>query len=143
MVQPNMKKAGGLFVVSHWIRGAWDLHFTQQGFDAQFIRCSITRLHRRAVHPGRISLRAESFARNCFVWRSGDARAKLSIVFMITMLASIGLPMLNNFIGEFLVLQGAALINIKWSVFRRDRRDPVGVLHAVALSTSLLRTGFR
>ena len=41
----------------------------------------------------------------------------LSTVFMITMLASIGLPMLNNFIGEFLVLQGAALVNIKWSVF--------------------------
>ncbi len=32
----------------------------------------------------------------------------LSTVFLITTLASIGLPTLNNFIGEFLVLQGAA-----------------------------------
>jgi NADH-quinone oxidoreductase subunit M len=36
---------------------------------------------------------------------------------MITMLASIGLPTLNNFIGEYLVLQGAALVYFKWSVF--------------------------
>jgi NADH-quinone oxidoreductase subunit M len=42
---------------------------------------------------------------------------KLSTAFMITMLASIGLPMLNNFIGEYLVLQGAALVYFRWSVF--------------------------
>ena len=35
-------------------------------------------------------------------------RRIFAAVFMITMLASIGLPMLNNFIGEYLVLQGAA-----------------------------------
>jgi NADH-quinone oxidoreductase subunit M len=42
---------------------------------------------------------------------------RLSTVFMITMLASIGLPMLNNFIGEYLVLQGAAMVYFRWSVF--------------------------
>jgi NADH-quinone oxidoreductase subunit M len=36
---------------------------------------------------------------------------------MITTLASIGLPTLNNFVGEFLVLQGASLVNFEWSVF--------------------------
>jgi NADH-quinone oxidoreductase subunit M len=36
---------------------------------------------------------------------------------MITTLASIGLPMLNNFVGEFLVLQGAALVNPWWAAF--------------------------
>jgi len=41
----------------------------------------------------------------------------LSTVFLITTLASIGLPMLNNFIGEYLVLQGAALAQFKWAVF--------------------------
>ncbi len=35
----------------------------------------------------------------------------LSIVFLITTLASIGLPVLNNFIGEYLVLQGASQAN--------------------------------
>src|SRR5262249_52998260 len=41
----------------------------------------------------------------------------LSIVFLITTLASIGLPLLNNFIGEYLVLQGAAIANFMWAVF--------------------------
>jgi NADH-quinone oxidoreductase subunit M len=41
----------------------------------------------------------------------------LSTAFMITMLASIGLPTLNNFVGEFLVLQGSARANIYWTAF--------------------------
>jgi NADH-quinone oxidoreductase subunit M len=41
----------------------------------------------------------------------------LSTVFMITMLASIGLPTLCNFVGEFLVLQGSALANFQWTIF--------------------------
>jgi NADH-quinone oxidoreductase subunit M len=36
---------------------------------------------------------------------------------MITMLASIGLPTLNNFVGEFLVLQGTAQANFTWTFF--------------------------
>ncbi len=42
---------------------------------------------------------------------------KLSTAFMITMLASIGLPMLSNFVGEYLVLQGASLVYFRWTVF--------------------------
>jgi NADH-quinone oxidoreductase subunit M len=38
-------------------------------------------------------------------------------VFMITLLASIGLPTLCNFIGEFLVLQGAAIAHFSWAVW--------------------------
>jgi NADH-quinone oxidoreductase subunit M len=41
----------------------------------------------------------------------------LAIVFTITMLASIGLPTLSNFIGEYLVLQGAAQANFVWAIF--------------------------
>jgi NADH-quinone oxidoreductase subunit M len=41
----------------------------------------------------------------------------LSTAFLIATLASIGLPMLNNFIGEYLVLQGSALANFRWTVF--------------------------
>ncbi len=41
----------------------------------------------------------------------------LAIVFMITMLASIGLPTLNNFVGEFLVLQGTAQANFTWAAW--------------------------
>ena len=41
----------------------------------------------------------------------------LATVFLITTLASIGLPTLSNFVGEFLVLQGAAAANFHWAVF--------------------------
>lgn len=38
-------------------------------------------------------------------------------VFLVVTLASIGLPLLNNFVGEFLILQGAAQTNIWWAAF--------------------------
>jgi len=41
----------------------------------------------------------------------------LSTAFMIAMLASVGLPTLSNFIGEFLVLQGAALVKMSWAAW--------------------------
>ena len=41
----------------------------------------------------------------------------LASVFLITTLASIGLPMLNNFIGEYLVLQGASFVSFTATVF--------------------------
>jgi NADH-quinone oxidoreductase subunit M len=41
----------------------------------------------------------------------------LSAAFLVSTLASIGLPILNNFIGEFLVLQGAAQANFTWAVW--------------------------
>ncbi|MBM3752719.1 MAG: NADH-quinone oxidoreductase subunit M [Acidobacteria bacterium] len=40
----------------------------------------------------------------------------LSTVFLVTTLASIGMPALNNFVGEFLVLQGATQANVWWAV---------------------------
>jgi NADH-quinone oxidoreductase subunit M len=40
----------------------------------------------------------------------------LATVFMITALASAGLPTLNNFVGEYLVLQGAAQVDFRWAV---------------------------
>ena len=41
----------------------------------------------------------------------------LSAAFLVTTLASIGLPTLNNFVGEFLVLQGTAIANFTWTVW--------------------------
>jgi NADH-quinone oxidoreductase subunit M len=41
----------------------------------------------------------------------------LATAFMIALLASIGLPVLCNFVGEFLVLQGAALTRFSWAVW--------------------------
>jgi len=41
----------------------------------------------------------------------------LATVFLITLLASVGLPALCNFIGEFLVLQGAAISHFSWAAW--------------------------
>src|SRR5438045_3782605 len=41
----------------------------------------------------------------------------LATAFMIAMLASIGLPVLCNFVGEYLVLQGAALTKFSWAAW--------------------------
>ena len=41
----------------------------------------------------------------------------LATAFMITLFASIGLPILCNFVGEFLILQGAALNHFSWAVW--------------------------
>jgi NADH-quinone oxidoreductase subunit M len=38
-------------------------------------------------------------------------------VFLITLFASVGLPTLCNFIGEFLVLQGAAIAHFSWAAW--------------------------
>ena len=42
---------------------------------------------------------------------------RLAIIFFITMLSSIGLPFLNGFVGEFLILQGAYSQNIFYAAF--------------------------
>ena len=42
---------------------------------------------------------------------------RFATIFMIALLASIGLPTLCNFIGEFLVLQGAALAKFAWAAW--------------------------
>jgi NADH-quinone oxidoreductase subunit M len=41
---------------------------------------------------------------------------KYAVVFAIAMFSSAGLPLLNGFIGEFTILQGAILVNVWWAV---------------------------
>jgi len=47
----------------------------------------------------------------------GTVAPWLSTMFVITTLASVGLPLLNNFVGEFLVLQAATQVNLLYAVF--------------------------
>ena len=42
---------------------------------------------------------------------------RLAVIFLITTLSSIGLPFLNGFVGEFLILQGAYSQNIAYAGF--------------------------
>jgi NADH-quinone oxidoreductase subunit M len=119
MVQPNMKKLVAYSSVSHLgfvVLGIFS--FTQQGFDG-----AVYQMLNHGVSTGALFIlvgflyeRRHSLEISAYGGAATPA-PKLAMVFMITMLASIGLPTLNNFIGEFLVLQGAALVNFKWTVF--------------------------
>ena len=119
LVQPNMKKLVAYSSVSHLgfvVLGLFT--FTQAGVDgAVYIMLA------HGISTGALfMLVGYLYERN----HSLDIKAyggvatpapNLSIVFLITTLASVGMPLLNNFVGEFLVLQGAAQVNIWWAVF--------------------------
>ncbi len=119
LVQPNMKKLVAYSSVSHLgfvVLGIFS--FTQQGFDG-----AVYQMLNHGVSTGALFImvgflyeRRHSLEIASFGGVATPA-PNLAIVFMITMLASIGLPMLNNFVGEFLVLQGSALVNFRWTVF--------------------------
>jgi NADH-quinone oxidoreductase subunit M len=119
MVQPNMKKLVAYSSVSHLgfvVLGIFS--FTQLGFDG-----AVYQMLNHGISTGALFLlvgflydRRHSLEIDAY---GGVATPmpRLATAFMITMLASIGLPMLNNFVGEFLVLQGTATVNFRWSVF--------------------------
>ena len=119
MVQPNMKKLVAYSSVSHLgfvVLGIFS--FTQMGLDGavyQMLNHGISTgalfLLVGLLYERRHSLEIADFGGVATVapW--------LSTAFLITTLASIGLPVLNNFVGEFLVLQGTAIANFTWTVY--------------------------
>ena len=119
MVQPNMKKLVAYSSVSHLgfvVLGIFT--FTQQGFDGavyQMLNHGISTgalfLLVGFLYERRHSLEISAYGGVC------TPAPWLATAFMITMLASIGLPTLNNFIGEYLVLQGSSLVDMHWTVF--------------------------
>jgi NADH-quinone oxidoreductase subunit M len=119
MVQPNMKKLVAYSSVSHLgfvVLGIFS--FTQQGLDgAMYVMLA------HGISTGALFLivgflyeRRHSLAIADFGGVATPA-PWLAVAFLITTLASIGLPMLCNFVGEFLVLQGSAHANFLWTIF--------------------------
>jgi NADH-quinone oxidoreductase subunit M len=125
MVQPNMKKLVAYSSVSHLgfvVLGIFS--FTQMGLDG-----AVYQMLNHGISTGALFIlvgfmyeRRHSLAIADY---GGVATAApwLSTIFLITTLASIGLPTLNNFVGEFLVLQGTAQAN-----FHLDRLRRLGVI---------------
>jgi len=119
MVQPNMKKLVAYSSVSHLgfvVLGIFT--FTQPGMDGavyQMLNHGISTGALFAIvgvlYERRHSLEISDYGGVATVapW--------LSTLFLITTLASIGLPVLNGFVGEFLVLQGTAVANYTWVVY--------------------------
>jgi NADH-quinone oxidoreductase subunit M len=119
MVQPNMKRLVAYSSVSHLgfvILGIFT--FTQTGMDG-----AVYQMLNHGVSTGalfilvgylyerRHSLEIADFG------GVGTVAPWLSTVFVFTTLASVGLPLLNNFVGEFLVLQAAMQVNILYAAF--------------------------
>ena len=119
LVQPNMKKLVAYTSVAHLgfvVLGIFT--FTQPGLDG-----AVYQMLNHGVSTGALFLivgilyeRRHSLEISDY---GGVATVApwLSIMFLVTTLASIGLPLLNNFVGEFLVLQGAAIAHFPWAVW--------------------------
>jgi NADH-quinone oxidoreductase subunit M len=119
MVQPNMKKLVAYSSVSHLgfvVLGIFS--FTQLGLDGAVYQMLNHGISTGAlfVLVGLLYERRHSLAIEDY---GGVASAApwLTTAFVITTLASVGLPTLNNFVGEFLVLQGSAQANFYWTAF--------------------------
>ncbi len=118
MVQPNMKKLVAYSSVSHLgfvVLGIFS--FTQAGLDG-----AVYQMLNHGISTGALFLlvgylyeRRHSLEISAYGGVATPA-PKLATIFLITTLASVGLPMLNNFVGEYLVLQGASQAHFAWAV---------------------------
>ena len=145
MVQPNMKKLVAYSSVSHLgfvVLGIFS--FTQTGLDG-----AVYQMLNHGISTGALFLLVGLLYERRHSLEIADyggvatVAPWLSTVFLITTLASIGLPMLNNFVGEFLVLQGTAHRQLHLGRLRLPRRDPLRLLHALDVPARLLRRGQR
>lgn len=118
MMQPNMKKLVAYTSVSHLgfvVLGIFT--FTQWGLDG-----AVYQMLNHGVSTGALFIlvgylyeRKHSLEIKDYGGVATPA-PNLAVLFMVTSLASMGLPALNNFVGEYLVLQGAAQVNFRWAV---------------------------
>jgi len=118
LVQPNMKKLVAYSSVSHLgfvVLGIFS--FTQQGMDGAVFQMLAHGISTGALFilVGYLYERRHSLEISAYGGVATPA-PYLATVFMITMLASVGLPTLSNFVGEYLVLQGAAIANFNWAI---------------------------
>ncbi|MFB3825389.1 MAG: NuoM family protein [Bryobacteraceae bacterium] len=117
MVQPNMKKLVAYSSVSHLgfvVLGIFS--FTQQGLDG-----AVYQMLNHGISTGALFIIVGFLYERRHSLEIADYGGVatpapwLATAFLLTSLASAGLPLLNNFVGEFLVLQGAALVNFGWA----------------------------
>jgi NADH-quinone oxidoreductase subunit M len=119
LIQPNMKKLVAYSSVSHLgfvVLGLFS--FNQLGWDG-----AVYQMLNHGISTGALFILVGYLYERRHSLEIADYGGVatpapwLATVFLVTTLASIGLPTLNNFVGEFLVLQGAAMVNFQWAVF--------------------------
>lgn len=119
LVQPNIKKLVAYSSVSHLgfvVVGLFS--FTQYGLDGAVYVMLAHGISTGALFMlvGMMYERVHSLEISDYGGVATPA-PWLASVFLLTTLASIGLPTLSNFVGEFLVLQGVASVNFNYAVF--------------------------
>jgi len=119
LIQPNIKRLIAYSSVSHLgfiVLGIFA--FDQQGADGAVYQMIAHGLSTGALFilAGYLETRRQSMEIADFAGIAPPA-PRFAIAFMIALLASIGLPVLCNFIGEFLILQGAAIMHFSWAVY--------------------------
>ena len=108
MVQPNMKKLIAYSSVSHLgfvVLGIFS--FTQAGLDGAMFVMLAHGVSTGACSCWRAFCTSAGTPTRSRIRRAGDAHAGVCDFFLFVVLASVGLPLLNGFVGEFLVLSGA------------------------------------
>jgi len=119
LVQPNIKRLIAYSSLSHVgfiVLGIFALN--QQGADG-----AVYQMLAHGISTGALFLLAGYLQTRRHSLEIADfggvatLAPRLATAFSIALLASIGLPMLCNFVGEFLVLQGAALTNFNWAIW--------------------------
>ena len=119
LVQPNMKKLVAYTSVSHLgfvVLGIFT--FTELGMNG-----AVYQMLNHGVSTGALFVLVGYLYERRHSLEIADyggvatPAPNLAAVFLITSLASMGLPLLNNFVGEYLVLQGAAQASFRWAVF--------------------------
>jgi NADH-quinone oxidoreductase subunit M len=118
MVQPNMKKLIAYSSISHLgfvVLGIFS--FTQAGLDgAMFVMLA------HGVSTGALFMLAGILYERRHTYDISEfgglatPMPKYATFFLFVVLASVGLPLLNGFIGEFLVLSGAFQAKMWWGV---------------------------
>ena len=141
MVQPDMKKLVAYSSVSH-------LGFVVLGLCAmnlQGVQGSVYQMLNHGVSTGGLFMIVGMLSdrrHTRLISEFGGLKAvtpRLVAAFLIITLSSIALPGMNGFVGEFLILLGAFRWSPKLDRAGRDRRDPVGGLHAVDVPARELR----
>jgi NADH-quinone oxidoreductase subunit M len=119
LVQPNIKRLLAYSSFSHIgviVLGIFA--FNQQGADG-----AVYQMLAHGISTGALFLLAgylESRRHSLEIADFGGVALSapgLATAFSIALFASIGLPTLCNFVGEFLLLQGAALANFNWAIW--------------------------
>jgi NADH-quinone oxidoreductase subunit M len=118
LVQPNMKKLVAYTSVSHLgfvVLGIFS--FTQMGADG-----AVYQMLNHGISTGALFVLVGFLYERRHSLEIADyggvatVAPQLATVFLIATLSSVGLPLLNNFVGEYLVLQGAAQARFTWAL---------------------------